>query len=250
MFPSTLTVPQRWWLFALLALWAFLLFGGFLLGAPSADQSHRMPLPTRIASSVILVVAGWSWFFFCRGTAAEQFGFLVALGMSFGLLGDLFMAGLIPLGNRVLGGITAFGIGHIFYISAFVGFGNRQDLDAPAARWGALAVWLLIGLVGWYVVVFRGQQATALHWAALPYALLLACTAGFAAGLALQAPVFVPLALGAALFFASDLILAGQLFSGLSFRLIGDVIWLTYGPGQMLIVYSIGTALGWVTRKL
>ncbi len=249
MLPSILTSAQRWWLLALLALWAGLLFGGFLFGAPSSDQSHRMPLATRLLSSVVLVVAAWSWFIFCRGTQIERYSLLVALGMSFGLLGDLYMAGLIPLGNRVLGGIAAFGIGHILYISAIVSFGNQQGLNAPSARWGALAVWLLIGLVGWYVVVFRGQQATALHWAALPYALLLAGTAGLATGLALQAPAFIPLALGGALFLLSDLILAGQLFSGLSFRLIGDVIWLTYGPAQMLIVYSIGTALGWVSNR-
>jgi hypothetical protein len=249
MFSSSLTSGQRWWLLALLAVWAVLLFGGFLLGSAGADTSRRMPLSTRLLSSLVLVVAGWSWFFFCRGAQAERFGLLVALGMSFGLLGDLYMAGLIPLGNRVLGGMAAFGIGHIFYISAFVGFGNQQGLAAPGPRWGALAAWLLIGLVGWYVVVFRGQQATALHWAALPYALLLASAAGFAAGLALQSPRFLPLALGGALFLVSDLILAGQLFSGLSFRLIGDVIWLTYGPGQMLIVYAIGAALAWVTQK-
>ena len=41
----------------------------------------------------------------------------------------------------------------------------------------------------------------------------------------------------------SDLILAGDMFSDLSFPLIGDVIWLTYGPAQMLIVYSIATVL-------
>ncbi|MBI5669683.1 MAG: hypothetical protein HZC41_16925 [Chloroflexi bacterium] len=42
----------------------------------------------------------------------------------------------------------------------------------------------------------------------------------------------------------SDLILAGELFSGINFPLIGDVMWLTYGPAQMLIVYSmIGGAL-------
>lgn len=249
MLPSLLTSAQRWWLLALLALWAILLFGGFFFGAPTSDQSHRMPLATRLLSSVVLVVAAWSWFAFCRGTQIERYSLLVALGMSFGLLGDLYMAGLIPLGNRVLGGIAAFGIGHVLYISAFVGFGNQQGLNAPASRWGALAVWLLIGLLGWYFVVFRGQQATALHWVALPYALLLASTAGLATGLALQAPAFIPLALGGALFLLSDLILAGQLFSGLSFRLIGDFIWLTYGPAQMLIVYSIGAALGWVAAK-
>ena len=115
-------------------------------------------------------------------------------------------------------------------------------------RWIALAVWLLIGLVGWYFVVYRGAGATGegvtiIHWIALPYALLLATTAGVATGLALADSGFLLLALGAALFLLSDLILAGDMFSGLSFPLIGDVIWLTYGPAQMLIVYSAATVL-------
>ena len=71
----------------------------------------------------------------------------------------------------------------------------------------------------------------------------LASSAGFATGLALNLSLFIPLALGCALFLLSDLILAAQLFAGLSFPLIGDLVWLTYGPAQMLIVYSIGAAL-------
>ncbi|MBK7217160.1 MAG: hypothetical protein IPH95_08940 [Candidatus Promineofilum sp.] len=84
---------------------------------------------------------------------------------------------------------------------------------------------------------------TVIHWIALPYALLLATTAGLATGLALAEGRLAPLALGTALFLLSDLILAGEMFSGLSFPLIDDVIWLTYGPAQMLIVYSVAAVL-------
>jgi hypothetical protein len=84
---------------------------------------------------------------------------------------------------------------------------------------------------------------TLIHWIALPYALLLATTAGLATGLALADGRFLLLALGAALFLLSDLILAGEMFSGLTFPFIGDVIWLTYGPAQMLIVYTTAIVL-------
>jgi KUP system potassium uptake protein len=110
----------------------------------------------------------------------------------------------------VLGGIAAFGLGHLAYIIALLQFGNTHGLDAPGPRYGAWLFWLLVGAAGWYFVVFRGQQASVLHWAALPYALLLASTAGFASGLALQAPVFVPLALGAALFIVMATWVRGQ----------------------------------------
>lgn len=243
------TLPHPWqraWLIALLVLWAALLFGGFLFGS-AGEASRRMPTWTRMASSATLVVAAFSWYAFARGTAASGYALFVAIGMTFGFLGDLLLAGVLPGGRNLIGGIAAFGVGHIFYIAAFLRYSTQTGLDDPR-RWLALAAWLLVGLVGWYVVVYRGaSQAgialTIVHWIALPYALLLATTAGLATGMALADSRFIPLAVGAALFLLSDLILAGEMFSGLTFPLIGDVIWLTYGPGQMLIVYSIAAAL-------
>lgn len=150
----SLTSSQRLLLLILLILWGALLFGGFLLGTADARRTHRMPLWTRLSSSVVLVLAGWWWF------------------------------------------------------------------------------------------VYRGQKATPLHWSALFYALLLASTAGFATSLAVQQDAsFVLLAVGATLFLLSDLILAGELFSDLHFPYIGDVVWLTLGPAQKLIVYSVGIIL-------
>ncbi len=252
MFSALSTPLQRYWLIGLLILWAVLLFGGFIFGG-AGEASRRMPTWTRMASSATLVVAAFSWYAFARGGPAGGYALLVAVGMTFGLLGDLLLAGLLPGGRNVIAGIAAFGIGHVFYITAMLRLATAAGLNNPGPRWGALAVWLLVGLVGWYVVVWRGAAAagiapTIVHWIALPYALLLAATAGLATGLALQDGRFIPLALGAGLFLLSDLILAGEMFSGLSFRLIGDVIWLTYGPGQMLIVYSIGAALARLLR--
>jgi hypothetical protein len=236
------------WLLVLLGLWALLLFGGFAFGRLGAGREHRMPTWTRLASSSVLVFASWSWYLFTRATPAAEYTLLLALGMSLGATGDFCLAGLYRLGQPVLAGIAAFGFGHVAYITALLRFGDAHGLAAPVPRFGAWAAWLLIGFAGWYVVVFRGRKATVLHWAALPYALLLASTAGIAMGLALQAPVFTPLALGGALFLLSDLILAGQLFGGLTFPLIGDAIWLTYGPAQALIVYSVGSVLRMLGR--
>jgi hypothetical protein len=174
---------------------------------------------------------------------AGSFARLIAVGMTFGLLGDLFMARLLPVSPHVLWGIGAFGLGHVAYIAAILGFGDARGLNAAGPRLAAWLAWLIIGAGAWYFVVFRGQRPTVLHWAALPYSLLLASTTGFATGLAFQHPAFTPLAIGAALFLISDLILAARLFAGRSFPRIDDIIWLAYGPGQMLIVYSVGAGL-------
>lgn len=240
------TAWQRYWLIGLLIIWALFLFGGFIIG--SGDPARRMPAWTRMASSATLVVAAFSWYWFSRGTEAQNYALLVAIGMTFGFIGDLWLAGLLPGGRNVLGGIAAFGVGHIFYIIAFLRFSSQMGLT-DGRRWLALGIWLLIGLLGWYLVVFRGGEPGVLLWAALVYALLLSTTAGIASGMALQDPRFIPLAIGAALFLLSDLVLAGEMFGDLSFPMIGDVIWLTYGPGQMLIVYSVAAAMALVAER-
>ncbi len=164
--------------------------------------------------------------------------------MIFGFLGDLFLAKVIISGKAAnLSGIAAFAVGHLFYISAIWRLGSELGLTVTSARLGALLAWWLLGALGWYFIVYRGAKATALHWIVLAYALLLATTAGAATGLALQEPAFWPLAVGAALFLFSDTLIGGNWFNALDFPLIHDLVWLTYGPGQMLIVYSAGTAV-------
>jgi hypothetical protein len=239
------SIAQKTWLQLLLAAWAALLFGGFILGRPDREQSRRMPVWTLMASSLALVLAGWSWWWLVRTAPppVPSFALLIALGMSCGLVGDLIMARLIPVRQHTLGGMGAFGAGHIAYVSGFLVYAVQSGAVARPAFWVAWVAWLAAGAAGWYIAVYRGQRPTVLHWAALPYALLLASTAGVATGIAIVAGGFVGLSLGTALFLLSDLILAANLFNGTFFRLIHDVVWLTYGPGQMLIVYSIGQAV-------
>jgi hypothetical protein len=244
MFPQ-LPSLQNAWLTVLLIVWAALLFGGFVFGKLDSQRIRRMPAWTRMASSLTLVIAAWSWYVFIPEPGAAVLSLPIAIGMTFGFIGDLFMAQLLPVGNNyVLGGIGAFSLGHIAYISGLVRFGNAYGLNAFGPRWAALAVWLLIGTACWHMVVFRGREHTVLHVAALPYTLLLCGAAGLATGLAVQQPAFIGLAAGTALFVLSDLILAARLFNNLHFYLVDDVVWLTYGPAQMLIVYSVSVALG------
>lgn len=240
-----LTSLQSGWLIALLVIWAALLFGGYLVGRPPHRSDRRMPTWTRMSSSLVLVVAAWSWAVIVRNTPVATSGLLIGIGMALGFLGDLCMAGLIRTANRVLGGMSGFGLGHVAYIAAGACLASQLGLDALAPLLLGWLIWLLIGLVGWYVVVFRGRPPTALHWAALPYSMLLATTAGVATGLTVQSPRFALFALGAGLFLLSDLMIAAKMFAKKSFRAIAidDLIWLSYGPGQMLIVYSVYAAI-------
>ena len=203
-----------------------------------------MPVWTRLGSSVVLVVAAFSWTLISRDFGTEWYAILLAIGMTFGFIGDLSLAKVFISGKAAnLGGIAAFAVGHIVYITAIWQLGNEFGLTAVPARLVALLIWWLLAALGWYFIVFRGSKATSLQWIVLPYALLLVTTADAATGLALQEPAFWPLAVGTALFLFSDMLIGGNWFNELDFPLIHDLIWLTYGPAQMLIVYSAGTAV-------
>ena len=239
--PFALSAPGPW-LLLLLAAWAALLFGGFLFGK-STETNRRMPRWTRLGSSAVLVIAAWSWALLARQTAVLPFVALVALGMSFGFLGDCFVAGALPGGKAA--GIGSFALDHICTIGGILWLSGLLVPLGPARALPVYLAWWLVALLGWYGVVYRpATAASRLHWLVLPYAILLATTAATASGLALQAPVFWPLDLGAALFLLSDIILGGVWFGGLDWPYAHDLIWLTYGSGQMLIVYASGIALG------
>jgi len=229
----------RNWLIALFILWGSLLFGGFVFSSNPASSQYEIPTAAKMASSLVLVVAGWSWCLFLRSCDLRTYALLIATGMSFGFVGDLCMAGLLPIGNTVLGGMASFGIGHIVYLAALMHVARVVGCSTPAPWKLAWGSWLLVGVVGWYFVVYRNVHDASLVPAALGYVLLLASVAGCASELAVQSRSFLPMACGTALFFVSDLMIALNRFADLNSSSIEAAIWLTYGPAQMLIVYSV-----------
>lgn len=211
--------------------WALMLVGaltwGLLLG-----HGTWPALSGRMASSVLLVAAAVvAW-----RLTGDRLVFWTLSGIGFGALGDVINAGLLPGGT--LAGMGAFGIGHVCYVTGIIGaLGARRVMTFRTTV--SVFLWLLVGLLGWYAVVLlappRGLEA--LVWPALGYTLLLSATAGCASALALADRAFRLLALGAALFLLSDLILAVELFRG---RFPQDTlaVWIPYGVGQMLIVFT------------
>ena len=164
--------------------------------------------------------------------------------MALGTVGDFFNAGwlenVIPLENPVMGGIISFGLGHLAYMAACLVAARRLTLDVRRVA-GAILLWQLVAVAGWYPIVYQGtvESARALVWPALGYTALLAGTAGITTALALHARSLVWLAAGAALFLFSDLVLAVRLFHDAE-PLGRHGVWFLYGTGQMLIVVSAG----------
>ncbi len=148
-----------------------------------------------MASSLVLAVAAWGYVLVYREQVYAEAAVLIAIGMTLCFIGDLFMAELIVRGDKhVLGGIGAFGLGHVAYIAAFLRLiakgqllfdwhpVNEPAVVLPEAAVNGLVLmgcWL-VAVVVWYVVVYRtAKERTVLHVAALPYGLLLATTSGY-----------------------------------------------------------------------
>lgn len=219
----------------LLTLAAGLTAFGFWRGPTDTELRQRIALPFRMLASVLVWMAAvllWLAAAPAQQARAEQ----IAAGMGCGTLGDLIMAEVLPTPHAVASGMLSFGTGHVLYLRAFT-----DTRIPPLALAGGLGLGWGAALLGWRTLVYDAEEThapAALQYAALAYALLLGSMAGVGAARAVADPRETSVAVGAALFLLSDLILAGQLFRQLFFPLIGDTIWLTYLTGQGLIVYG------------
>lgn len=224
-------------------LWGGLLFGGYLFGKPKPPRPNRIPLGVDLASSAALVGAAWVLRSATPEGPVRRFATRIAIGMSLGALGDVFMKKYVPAG------MGAFGVGHMAYVSAVLGLGDALGGTPALRRYGAWAGWIGLGVLGWYLTVYLGpKRGSKLAWAALGYCALLASTAGVATSLVLSRPRYASLLVGGVLFVLSDLIIAMRIFNPEMFQKIpdsvrSDIIWLTYGPAQALIVHGIVSAI-------
>ncbi len=231
-------------MWTLLAVWAVILASAFAFGKFSADRTRHSIRPLLMLTSALLVVmAALFWLRHALPTSLAGFSLLVTLGMAASFVGDLIMAEYIRTPNRVMFGILAFGVAHVLYIAGYLSARRALGLESGVAGWGVIAVFLVIGLAAWALVVRSPQVPAMLNYGALGYTLLLSGMTGLAAALALAAPRLWTLPLGAVLFLASDTILANQVFRKRNWFLVNDVVWVLYVCGQALIVWSNAPAL-------
>jgi hypothetical protein len=237
-------MPYATLLYTLLAVWTALLILGFAFGRLDEERINRIPRANKMLSSAILVICALIWWLAgAASTPLADYAALLFFGMAFSFIGDVIMAQLLPLPQYVLFGMGAFGAAHALYISGYLRLGGVLGLQNGGARAVGLAVLLILAAVLWWTLIRSPRTPAVLNYGSLGYALLLAAMAGLAVSLALQEHRFVPLALGALLFLVSDVFLGHRLFQGGKFLLMGDLVWMTYIVGQLLIVFSTATGL-------
>lgn len=219
--------------------WAMMLAVALCARVVDNDRLSSIETALKASSSAVLVAAAW----FLATTSpppVHRIAVLIAIGMTLGCSGDAspLLGHLWPDPQRTLTNMVLFGIGHVAYISACA---HLRRLDERTHRcvvfWGAIVLWLFIGTVAWYQAAWIGPYHDVMKMPALAYTLLLATTVGVTSGLALQNLRYVPMAVGSVLFLVSDLLLAIWIFHD-RFYSPFDLVWLTYGVGQMLIVYG------------
>jgi uncharacterized membrane protein YhhN len=164
---------------------------------------------------------------------------LVLLGLVSGLLGDLYLA-LRPLRPKaeneqiILGGITAFSVGHLFYLFALISLSGFHVIAIPIA-----IIMTIVVILGSKFMKFQmGIAKYPTYFYSLLIFLMIGSSLGH--GLAAGFGMFeILMFLGAILFGISDLILAPIYYQGKDTKLMITLNLMTYYAAQILIALSI-----------
>lgn len=228
--------------FGLAALWAGLRLLGVSQGLATAPPHQLAPGALSLATSVLLAIV--AWFFAVRAPERHaRFAVAVALGMSFGLVGDLVLSQAFLEGEAsFVGGLLAFALGHAAYLVAM-----QPLVKGRHGRRARLVHGLIVAgaVVLWYHYIWHAERFIGgYRWVLLAYGVLLASIAGSACGLAGIDRRFRLAAFGSVLFVFSDLWIGISLFNpvlaGKAYAATGlDLVWLSYGTAQFCLVFTV-----------
>lgn len=194
-------------------------------------------------SSLVLVCAAWvHWFWQRRGRLGPACA-LIACGITLGMLADLYGAcRALRFTEPLTMIVPLFALGHVGYVAGLLILAGRLQLTSrPGWRRTlaiAVALYNLAGLALWALLVHPSDALPAMHLPTAVYTLFLATAAAVMAAVACFDRRFLAMGIGGLLFLLSDGFLAVRLFQD-NWRGLGDLCWITYGLGQMLIVYGV-----------
>jgi hypothetical protein len=219
-----------------LAAIPIILIIAFIFGHYNAERTRRTIKPLRLSTSWILVVC--AWIMFSVSSTLRTPALLIALGMTFGALGDLVLADVIPLPKRMISGIIVFSIGHLCYIAGFSQTARALVLNDPFSESILWAAFVISAALLWFFLIYNPAKSRVLNLGSLFYGWLIAIVAGTATALALADPRFTLTAIGGVLFLISDIILGNRELRDNGWFLVHDVVWVLYITGQAFIVLT------------
>ncbi|KEK24333.1 lysoplasmalogenase [Bacillus gaemokensis] len=207
--------------------------GGVYAIAKTERTRENSPLPLVIRLILSFSLTGGAIWIWLQDPSVEYQQW-VAIGMTLSTLGDLFMAGLIPFGHRLIGGMIAFAIAHCFYVTAFLQTGISWNGFLIG-----LVVYGLFLIIGWFFFIRNPKQDKLFSVGALIYGLWVGGMACFAFALyyANYGTWWIP-AIGGLLFVISDFIIGVTDIGGRKVKYDPLWIWLTYVAAQMCIIYA------------
>jgi uncharacterized membrane protein YhhN len=208
----------------------------FVFGHYNAERTRRTIKPLRLSTSWILVAC--AWIIFDASSTLRIPALFIALGMTFGALGDLVLADVIPLPKHMISGIIVFSIGHLCYIAGFSQTARALGLNDPFSESILWAAFVIVAALLWFFLIYNPAKSRVLNIGSLFYGWLIAIMAGTAAALALADPRFTLTAIGGVLFLISDIILGNRELRDNGWFLVHDVVWLLYITGQAFIVLT------------
>lgn len=174
------------------------------------------------------------WQLIIRAGKTDAFTLLILAGLALGAAGDVLleMSGKKP--RLFMFGGAAFAAGHLFYVAGFL---SAYPGAAPAAAAAGVLIAAAITLSLCLSLGITGKK----RYAIAVYAFVLsfmACCAVITAAVT-RDPRFMPIAPGAVLFLASDILLAVNMFSKKKRKAVGTVCLICYYAGQLLIASGL-----------
>ncbi|MGL4820793.1 MAG: lysoplasmalogenase, partial [Bacilli bacterium] len=222
---------------------SLLLIVSSVLGVRRARALHQtqavLPLTVRMILTFTLSSAAWLIYLTDSSGAPGTYSWWIAIGMSCSTVGDLVMASVIKVPNRLVGGIIAFAFAHASYTIAFHSLHTALAFESRLLVI-SICVSSLIALSLWRILGYAPDVSKALNFSSALYAIFI-MSMGIAASFVaiFSHGVWVWPAIGAWLFIVSDALIALTEIRHLPIRHSAIWVWITYVFAQILILYGL-----------
>ncbi|MGI6773767.1 MAG: lysoplasmalogenase [Clostridiales bacterium] len=217
----------------------------FYMYSPLVRKANRS-LMAKTACAIAYVIIG-----ICAAAASggysTPYAVLISIGAAFGAFGD-YILDLNPRSIKFILGLGSFLIGHIFYTAAFA----AQLLGNAAIKPPQILITVLSAIIVALILVAAGRKLEVEPGKGLVpvlmYVVAISTMLTFAAAASIEAvkagktaalPAAIAMSLGAALFTASDAVLAVNAFSKKKIKIHRAANPFTYFPAQTLLALSI-----------